>query len=159
MKQIQHWHHLSFIQLLSNFQVLVMYTATCHCQLMHLIWWSSVLFSCLIFATRVVHTCTHGYPHRKNHRVWCSVIWLARRCDHHSQFVGLRSAHYSMHKQWTSSLVMHFIAARTRQAAVLVNVGRQSFLAYMISGCHHCICIEIGTYQMIMQQATLTRYL
>jgi len=34
-------------------------------------------------------------------------------------------------------------------------MGRQSFLAYMISGCHYSFCIERGTYQMIVQQATL----
>ena len=116
---------------------------------------SSVLFNCLMLTTRVGHTCAHGCPHRENHRVWFTVIWLAKSCDHHSHFVCLRSVRYNMRKRWTSSLVVHCVAARTRQAAFLLTVGRQSFLAYMISGCHHCFCIERGTYQMIMQQATL----
>jgi hypothetical protein len=116
---------------------------------------SSVLFICLILATRVGHTWAHGHLHRKNHRVWFLVIWLAKSCDYNSQFVGLRSAHYNMCKRWSYSLVVHHVAARTWQAAVLLTVGRQSFLAYMISGCHYCFCIERGMYQRIVQQATL----
>ena len=116
---------------------------------------SSVLFTCLMLATRVGHTCAHGHPLRKNHRVWFPVIWLAKSCDHHSQFVGLRSAHYKMRKRWCSRLVVHYVAAREKQAAVLLTVGRQSFLAYMSSRCHYWFYIERGTYQMIVQQATL----
>ena len=115
---------------------------------------SSVLFNFLMLATRVGHTCAHGYPHG----VWFPVIWLAKRCDHHSQFVGLRSAYYNMHKRWSSSLVVHCVAARTRRAAVLSTVGRECFLAYMISGCHCCFCIQRVPYQVIVQQA-ITHYL
>jgi hypothetical protein len=96
-----------------------------------------------------MHTWLSPY---ENHR--CDIQWFDWPTDVVIS-VGLRSAHYNMHKRWSSSLVVYCVAARTRQVAVTLTVGGQSFLAYMISGCNHCFCIERGMCRMIVQQSEL----
>jgi hypothetical protein len=71
-----------------------------------------------------------------------SVHWFEKCSLQHAQMLKLQ-------------LVVYCIAARTRQAAVTLTVCRQSFIAYMIGGCHHCFWIERGMYHMIMQQSEL----